>query len=79
MFAMALTTLIGAGVSAMIVSVSYGTTTRSEQSRVNIKQKIVSARISAAIRSSKMVLAEGPEHLVLWTGDARKNSKPNLS
>ena len=79
MIAMAMTAMIGLAVSSMLVSVSYGTTTQDDLRRTTVKEKVIATRMDQAIRLSKMVLAQGPDHLVLWMGDRRRNGVPDLS
>ena len=79
MLALAVTVLIGVAVSGMLVSVSYGTTSEAELRRVSTKSALLRLRLNAAVRSSRMVLDQGPEFLVLWMADTRENGKPNLS
>ena len=79
MLALAVTVLIGVVVSGMLMSVSYGTTSEAQLRRVGTKSALLRLRLNAAVRSSRMVLDQGPEFLVLWMADTRENGKPNLS
>lgn len=79
LIAMAITALIGTGVSVMLVSVSNGTTSQSDLRRASVKEKVIAMRMNTAIRSSKIVLDQGPDYLVLWMGDERANGLPDLS
>lgn len=71
--------MVGAAVAAMMEAVSIGTSNRTDVRGLVVKEKVVSNRVGAAIRSSGMVLAEGDDYLVLWHGDLDHNEQPNLS
>ena len=64
--------IIGAALTAMLVATTYATTDRLDVRAVVVKQKVLAARITAAIRGSRMVLAQGSEYLVLWMEDIDK-------
>lgn len=44
-----------------------------------VRQKLLINRLTAAIRTSRQVLAEGDDYLVLWTADTTGEAEPNLS
>ncbi len=79
LLALTITAMIGGGVSAMLFSVSYGTTSESDIRRVTVKERVIALRMDAAIRSSRMILDQGADYLVLWMGDSRDNGVPDLS
>ncbi len=79
MIALAVTGLVGAAVSAMLVSVSYGTSSQADLRRISVKERVIAIRMNTAISSSKMILDQGADHLVLWMGDSRQNGLPDLS
>lgn len=77
--ALGVTGMIGAAVSAMLFSVSYGTSKEADLRRVTVKEKVIALRMNNAIGSSKMVLDQGTDFMVLWMGDRRPNGTPDLS
>lgn len=77
--ALAITGMIGLAVSSMLVSVSYGTTSQADLRRASVKEKVIALRMNLAISSSKMVLDQGVDYLILWMGDQRQNGLPDLS
>ena len=79
LLALAITTVIGLAISAMLFAVSRTTSTQNDMRSFIIKQKTVESRITAAIRSSKTVLAVGTNYLVLWTADTTADDQPNMS
>lgn len=79
LIALAITAMIGAAVSTMLLSVSVGTRQRSDLRRNSVRAKVVAARVGAALRSSRLVLASADDALVLWMGDTRANGVPDLS
>ncbi len=79
MLAMSITAMVGLALTTMLSSVAYSTTSQAQLRRSNVRGKVLSTRIDTAIRSSKMVLAQGNDFLVLWMGDSRRNGVPNLS
>lgn len=79
LLALSVTAMIGAGVAAMMLLVSSGTTERTDLRALLVKEKSVAARLSAAVRSSLRVLDQGSDYVVLWIGDTRRDDQPNLS
>ena len=77
--ALGITAMVGVAVSAMLVSISYGTTNQTDLRRADVKERVLGMRISDAIQSSEMILAQGSDHLILWMGDSRENGLPDLS
>jgi type II secretory pathway pseudopilin PulG len=73
------TALVAAAITAMLVSVSYGTSSTQDVRSLAVKQKTLGGRFAAAVRSSRTVLATGSDYLVLWIADTRENDAPNLS
>ena len=76
---LAITAMIGVGVSSMLVMVSQGAVAQADLRRVNVKQRVIASRVNSTVRASKMVLAVDGSSLVLWAGDTRPNGRPNLS
>lgn len=74
-----ITTLVGAAIASLFFAVSYGTASRNDMRALVPRQRTIVARLDASIRSSRMVLALGSNYVVLWMGDTRPNSAPNLS
>ena len=79
MLALGLTGIIGTAVAAMLVSVSYGTSSRTDMRRVLVKHKMLATRLAASVRGSRQVLDAGDGWLMLWTTDADGNEQPNVS
>ena len=79
LLALASTGLIATAVGAMLVSVSYGTSSRQDMRSLVVKSKTLASRLDAALRSSRMVLASDDVAIVLWTSDSRDDDFPNLS
>lgn len=79
MLAMAITALIVAAISAMLMAVAYGTSSRGDMRGLVMKQKLLAVRLDAAIRGSKQVLSlvDG-EVIVLWLDDADGDENPSL-
>jgi len=76
--ALASTAIIGAAIDSMLAAVSYGTSSEKDLRTLVVKHKVVDGRLSAAIRSSHMVLDQGANFVVLWTSDLDGNGVPNL-
>ena len=80
LLALAITALVGLSVAAMLTATAYGTTSRQEMRGLLVKTQTISARLSAAIRTSREVLypnAGQPtsnDYLVLWTADENDDS-----
>ncbi len=71
--------LVSTALAAMMAATAYATSNRTDVRSVAVKHKVIASRLGAAIRSSKMVLAEGDDYLVLWMEDADSSGQPNLS
>ena len=79
LLALTITGLIAGATTSMLFSVSAATTIQSEIRHTTVKEKVIGLRMNDAISSSKMVLAQGTDYLVLWMGDQRMNGVPDLS
>ncbi|MBU0719325.1 MAG: hypothetical protein KJ749_13850, partial [Planctomycetes bacterium] len=82
LLALAITGLVSAAVAAMLMAVSYGTSSKRDLHSVVVKSRVVDARIASAIRGSRAILETGTDYLVLWTGDLNPNGTldaPDLS
>jgi Tfp pilus assembly protein PilV len=79
LLSMVIIAMIGLAITAMLTSVSNGTDAQEDVRGVSIRQKVVTARLDAALRSAKQVLAVGDDYIVLWTADSRVDDQPNLS
>lgn len=77
LLALAITGLVSAGVAAMLVAVSYGTSSKRDLRSVVVKSRLLDLRLSAAIRSSRAILEAGTDYLVLWAGDVNTNGTPD--
>jgi len=69
LLALAITGMVSASVAAMLVAVSHGTSSRRDLRGVVVKAKVVDARISSAIRSSRAILETDTDYLILWATD----------
>ncbi len=78
LLALAITGIVAGAASALVFAVSRGTDSRNDVRAFQIRQKTLDARLSAAMRSSRKVLAQSRNVLVLWTGDRDRNNQPNL-
>ncbi|MCK4659082.1 MAG: prepilin-type N-terminal cleavage/methylation domain-containing protein [Phycisphaerae bacterium] len=82
LLALAIAGIISAVVAAMLVAVSYGTSSQRDLRAAVVKGKVLDARIGSAIRSSRAILEAGADYLVLWAGDINTNGTsdaPDLS
>jgi prepilin-type N-terminal cleavage/methylation domain-containing protein len=77
--ALAITGLLATAIAAMVHGFVYGTTSQADSRRVMVQGKLVRGRLDAAVSGSQMVLAEGTNFLVLWTGDLNPDGVPDLS
>ena len=69
LIALAISGLVGAGVSAMLMAVSYGTSSSHDLRGLLVKSKTIDARLSSAVRTCQRVLAAGSDYLLLWAED----------
>lgn len=79
LLALAITGIIGSAVAAMLTATAVGTGDRGNARSLVVRQKTLDARLSAACRSSKAILAFGSNYLVLWMADTNADKAPNLS
>jgi len=77
--ALTITTLVGAGVAAMLFLTSYGTSGQNDARNMLVSNEVAATHLGAALQASKMVLAKGDNYLVLWMADTRTNDEPDLS
>lgn len=78
LLAVAGTGFVAAAVAMMLSAIATGTNSRNDLRQSVVRQKTIMARLTAAIRSSHMVLAADDDLLVLWTSDADGSETPNL-
>jgi len=78
LMALAITGMIGAAVAGMLSAVSYGTNNSRDLRSLVVKNKTLSARISAAIRQSAQLLDADDTYVVLWTKDLNGSGVPDL-
>jgi len=79
LLALAVTAIVAAAVASMLFAARYGTATERTMRAATVQKKVVRHRLDAALRSARMVLARGPDCLVLWTAEQRDPKAPNLS
>ena len=73
MLAVAITGMVSVAVAAMLMAVSYGTSSDRDLRGVVVKARVTGGRIDSAIRGSRAILETGSDYLVLWTGDTNPN------
>lgn len=78
LMALAITGMIGAAVASMLSAVSYGTDSTKDIRSLVVKNKTISARITAAVRESAQLLDAGDGYVVLWTKDLNDSDMPDL-
>ena len=74
-----ITSFISAAIGAMLISVSAGVSHQRETRACTVSHAVASIRVGEALRSAKMVLAMGPDYVVLWMPEAWPNGMVNLS
>jgi len=79
MLAIGVTGVIGAAVGSMLFSTARGSDSRTNLRSLVVKHKTIGGRLSAAIRSSRLVLDAGADYLVLWTADHNDSGVPDLT
>jgi len=79
LLALSITTLIGAAVGAMLLSVSTGVSMQSETRCCLVSHVVASLRIGEALRTAKKVLAAGDAYIVLWVPGESTDASPRLS
>jgi hypothetical protein len=75
----AITAVIAGSVAIMLVSMRTASSRQGEARRWSVSGARIAIRLDAALRSSRMVLAKGPDYLVLWAAETTLNDKPELS
>ena len=78
LLAIAGTAIIGAAVATMLTGVAYGSSTSHDLRTLVTRHKVLGARLVAAVRESRQVLAADADTLVLWVSDADGDDKPSL-
>jgi len=76
---LSITMVLGAAIAAMLFAVYDGTSAQIESRGLAVSHVTAAARISAAARASRDVLAAGENYLVLWNAEVRSDGVPNLS
>lgn len=79
LMALAITAMVGLAIASMLFAVSRGTASSQDMRGLVVKHKALDARLAAAIRSSRKVLATGSNCIVLWMADTRADGVPDLS
>lgn len=79
LLAMAMLSVLAAGATFVLTAASRGSTARQDLGRFLAQDQTLDARLSASIRSSSQILALGSDYVVLWKGDSRIDSQPNIS
>ena len=70
LIALVVSSLAAAGVTAMLVAVSYGTSSSNDLRSLVVKSKTIDARLGASVRGCRQVLASGSDFLLVWVADA---------
>lgn len=76
--ALAIVALIGTAIAGMLSAVAYGTDSDKDVRALVARNMMVTHRVNAAIRSSRMVLDADDDWAVLWTRDLDGNDEPSL-
>lgn len=71
--------LVGLAVAGLTTAMVSGTNTRNDLRELVVKHKAISARMTAAVRSSSQVLAVQDGWVLLWVYDTRDDDLPNVS
>ncbi|WP_432799286.1 hypothetical protein [Poriferisphaera sp. WC338] len=81
MLAISATGLIGAAIASMLSAVTYGTSSTKDMRSLVATNKRITTRLSAMMRSSRMVLdtASDGSWLVLWHADKDESGTPNTN
>lgn len=79
MIALVITALLATGVTTMLFAVSQGTSSNTDQRRVNAKRLILAERVGNVIRAAAQVLDVSTSSLTVWYGDRNEDGKVNLS
>ncbi len=77
LLALAVVGLVAGAASAMLVAVTYGTSSKRDLRSVVVRGKVVGARLTSAIRNSRAILESGTDYLVLWVADDNPNGTTN--
>jgi hypothetical protein len=78
LLSLSITAMIGLAIAAMLSALSYGTSQGKDMRSLVVKNKIISARITAAVREASTALELGADYIVLWRKDDNGNGIPNL-
>ncbi len=78
LMALAITGLIGAAIASMLSAVAYGTSSSRDIRSLVVKNKALSARITAAVRGSAQLLDAADGYVILWTKDLNGSGVPDL-
>lgn len=79
LLALAGTAFVALAIAMMMLAVTYGTDSSKDMRFVLVKDTVITARVGAALRGSKMILEAGDGYVILWMHDGRNNGFPNLS
>ncbi|MBI1337601.1 MAG: hypothetical protein GC164_11630 [Phycisphaera sp.] len=77
LIALSATALIGMAIASMLFATTHGTESSKDMRVLVVKERTVTGRLAAAIRSSKMILSSGGDYMVLWMYDTDGSGKPN--
>ena len=79
MLALAGVGFISVAVTVMLSAVAEGTSVSQDIRGSVVRSKTVGARLSAALRSSRLLLDHGGNHVVFWVADTNDSGGVNLS
>lgn len=77
--ALGMTCMIGLAIATMFFAIGSATADRNNRRALVVQRLVLTNRLAAAIRGSRMVLAAGTNYLVLWVNDDNGDDQPNLS
>ena len=78
LLSLSITAMVGLAIASMLAAVAYGTSSSKDMRSLVAINKTTNARISAAVRGSRQVLAQGDDYLVLWMVDTNEDGVPSL-
>ena len=79
LLALAVTGLVAGALASMLFAARYGTSAENYLRTAVVQETIIRQRLNAAVRSARMVLAQGSTYVVLWAPERRAPGTPNLS
>lgn len=79
LLSIAVVTVVVTGAIMMLFSTISATRAEHDTRQSMVRRQVIVTRMGATLRGSSMLLGEGGNHFVLWTGDSDDSGQPNLS